>query len=117
MYYIGFFFNGFVLSMCSTLLILQYAPPPLPLNSRAFLAARLPFPLTLRFKSMLQRGIETQDMDVSWVSSVSWYFLCLFGLSSVYRLLLGEDNGAPPSSVRLTVDRCADSRHWWNGSR
>ncbi|KAM0750202.1 transmembrane protein [Meredithblackwellia eburnea MCA 4105] len=69
MYYIGYFYNGFVLT-------------------------RLPFPLTLRFKSMLQRGIETADMDVTWVSSVSWYFLCLFGLNSVYQLLLGEENAA-----------------------
>lgn len=41
---------------------------------------------------MLQARIETQDMDVTWVSSLSLYFLCLFGLNSVYRLILGEEN-------------------------
>lgn len=45
------------------------------------------------FKSMMQRGIETQDMDVRWVSSLSWYFLNLFGLDGLFRLLLGSDNG------------------------
>jgi len=54
---------------------------------------KLPFPLTLGFKSMLQRGIETQDMDVRWVSSLSWYFLNFFGLNGFYRLILGGDNG------------------------
>jgi len=59
-----------------------------------FVLVKLPFPLTLRFKGMLQRGIETADMDVSWVSSLSWYFLNLFGLRGVFSILLGEDNVA-----------------------
>jgi hypothetical protein len=41
---------------------------------------------------MLQRGIETAEMDVSWVSSLSWYFLNLFGLQNVFGLILGQDN-------------------------
>ncbi|KAF8528772.1 integral membrane protein DUF106-domain-containing protein [Hysterangium stoloniferum] len=64
---------------------------------QGFVAIRLPFPLTLGFKSMLQRGIETQDMDVRWVSSLSWYFLNFFGLNGVYRLILGNDNSADSS--------------------
>ncbi|KAK4055103.1 hypothetical protein OIV83_000383 [Microbotryomycetes sp. JL201] len=75
MYYISYFFDGFVLT-------------------------RLPFPLTVRFKAMLQRGIDTTDMDASWVSSVSWYFLCLFGLTPIYKLLLGQDNG---TSFHLSI--------------
>ncbi|KAI1319427.1 ER membrane complex subunit 3 [Mortierella claussenii] len=67
--WINFFFSGFVL-------------------------IKLPFPLTIRFKSMLQRGIETQDMDVTWVSSLSWYFLNLFGLQSVFTLILGSGHAA-----------------------
>jgi len=61
---------------------------------QGFVLIKLPFPLTLGFKSMLQRGIETPDMDVRWVSSLSWYFLNFFGLNGLYRLLLGGDNSA-----------------------
>lgn len=54
---------------------------------------KLPFPLTIRFKSMLQSGVMTRDLDVKWVSSLSWYFLNLFGLQSVFGFILGSDNG------------------------
>ena len=63
---------------------------------------KLPFPLTIKFKSMLQAGVATKDMDPRWMSSISWYFLCIFGLQSVFNFLLGNDNGmfvSTPSSM------------------
>ncbi len=43
---------------------------------------------------MLQSGVGTRDLDVRWVSSLSWYFLTLFGLQPVYNFILGSNNGA-----------------------
>ncbi|KAI5287566.1 ER membrane complex subunit 3 [Ascosphaera aggregata] len=57
-----------------------------------FVILRLPFPLTIRFKSMLQSGVMTRDLDVRWVSSLSWYFLNLFGLQPVFAFLLGSES-------------------------
>lgn len=42
---------------------------------------------------MLQSGVMTRDLDVRWVSSLSWYFLNLFGLQSVFGFILGSNNG------------------------
>lgn len=39
---------------------------------------------------MLQRGIDSPDLDIRWVSSLSWYFLNLFGLKNVFTWFLGD---------------------------
>ena len=57
-----------------------------------FVCLKLPFALpSNRFKLMMQRGIDLKALDVSYVSSLSWYFIVTFGLRGFYQLLLGED--------------------------
>lgn len=51
---------------------------------------RLPFTLPPRFRTMLQSGVETagQNLPVSYVSSLSWYILSLFGCGGLVSLLV-----------------------------
>lgn len=68
-----------------------------------YVIMKLPFPLTPQFKSMLQSGVGTRDLDVRWVSSLSWYFLTLFGLQPVYNFILGSNNGMLLCSSRSNL--------------
>lgn len=55
-----------------------------------FLCLKVPFALpSSRFRLMLQRGIDLSTLDISYVSSLSWYFLISFGMSGIYKLILG----------------------------
>ncbi len=57
-----------------------------------FVCLKIPFTLpSSRFKLMLQRGIDLKSLDVEYVSTLSWYFLCSFGLRGLYQLILGQD--------------------------
>ncbi|KAI1339543.1 integral membrane protein DUF106-domain-containing protein [Xylariaceae sp. FL0016] len=66
-----------------------------------FVIIKLPFPITIKFKSMLQAGVATKEMDPRWMSSISWYFLCIFGLQSVFNFLLGSDNAASQMAQQM----------------
>ncbi|KAL2114439.1 hypothetical protein VUR80DRAFT_7127 [Thermomyces stellatus] len=66
-----------------------------------YVIMKLPFPITIKFKSMLQSGVMTKDMDPRWMSSISWYFLCIFGLQSVFNFLLGSNNAANQMAAQM----------------
>jgi hypothetical protein len=56
---------------------------------------------------MLQRGVDLATLDVSYVSSLSWYFLVTFGLSGIHRLILGDDAAGMEDMMQMQV--CAAS--------
>ena len=56
-----------------------------------FISAKLPFGLTQGFKAMFQSGIDLQDLNVSYVSSLSWYILISSGLQGIIAVMLGAD--------------------------
>ena len=81
-----------------------------------FVMVKIPIPLSLRFKGMTQRGIDlqvthahthmharahthththTQTLDVSFVSSFSWYVLVSVGISGIMTLLMGRPSQVP----------------------
>ena len=59
-----------------------------------FLPAKVPFSLTQKFRSMTQSGINLENLDVSYVSGASFYFLIMFGLGQINTLFLNEDTNA-----------------------
>lgn len=70
---------------------------------------RLPFTLTPRFRTMLQSGIESvgRNLDISYVSSLSWFVLNVFGVSELLILFaLSQDESMPviipASALQLT---------------
>lgn len=103
MQWINVFFSGFVLSTfphLSLLLSSSIIRIVMLINFVASFTVKLPFPLTYGFKPMLQRDIATPDMPVHYVSALSWYFLTLFGLNGILKLLLPSPAESAPDSAR-----------------
>lgn len=57
-----------------------------------YIVGKVPFPLTQKFREMLQRGVENNSLDVKYVSALSLYFLTIFGFNSVYKMILSNDS-------------------------
>ena len=55
-----------------------------------YVMSKVPFPLTPKFKAMLQQGVQLTTLDPTYVSSLSWYFLVMFGIRGVMGLFLGK---------------------------
>ena len=52
---------------------------------------------------MLQRGVDLATLDTSYVSSLSWYFLLMFGLRGFLRVVLGEDPDAMDANREMQM--------------
>ena len=57
---------------------------------QGFITAQVPFPLGHKFKQMLQQGLQVHALDPTYVSSMSWAFLLIYGLNGVLGLLLQD---------------------------
>jgi hypothetical protein len=59
-----------------------------------YVLVKVPLPLTMGFKMMFQRGLDLSTLETSYVSSVSWYFLVMFGLRAFFKLVIeGKSSG------------------------
>ena len=63
MAWVNYFFNGFVL-------------------------AKVPFPLTQKFRGMTQNSVDMENLDVRYVSALSFYFVIMFGMSPLMTFLM-----------------------------
>lgn len=71
---------------------------------KGFILVKVPFPLTNGFKGMFQRGLDLSTLDTSYVSSVSWYFLVMFGLRAFFRLVIGDPSQEMVESAKIQHD-------------
>lgn len=56
-----------------------------------FILLKLPFGLTQKFRSMMQQGLNLPDVDVSYVSAISWCLILVFGLNGILQQFDGGE--------------------------
>lgn len=70
------------------MMLLQYIPQPVLLWFTStffsgYVVVKLPFHLTSNFKEMLHNSITTPDLNVEYVTAISWFFVNLVGIESL----------------------------------
>lgn len=66
-----------------------------------FVLLKLPFPVTEKFRPLLQNGLAVPTLDVTYVTSLSLYFLTMFGMQPFVMLLASKLNQAKITDVML----------------
>lgn len=56
-----------------------------------FVMGKIPFSLSPRFRPMLQRGVDLATLDVSYLTSLSYYFALLFACRGPFSLVFREN--------------------------
>ena len=82
-----------------------------------FVVARVPFPLTQGFRVMLQRGVDLASLDVTYISSLSWYFLNLFGMRGLLDLALGETTFDDTQMMQQQMSMQVDEKNAFKAER
>ena len=67
-----------------------------------FVLVKVLFPLTNGFKKMFQQGPDLSNLEMSYVSNVSWYFLVMFGLRAFFHLASGDPS---PKTLESTIEQ------------
>lgn len=57
---------------------------------KGFVLGKLPFALSPKFRGMLQSGIDLPSLDVTYLSSLSYYMLLLFGSRGILTLFFKD---------------------------
>jgi len=54
------------------------------------IVGKVAFPLTQKFREMLQKGIEIKNIDVKYISSLSLYFLAFLGVDKFFSIFIRD---------------------------
>jgi len=57
-----------------------------------FLVAKTPFPLTYKFKSTMQRGVDVDNLEPGYISGLCWYFFIMVSLNGFSSFLQSLKN-------------------------
>jgi hypothetical protein len=60
---------------------------------QGFIIAKVPFLLGYKFKTILQQGFKLDSLEPSYVSSMSWCFILIFGLQGLMSLIISDTKG------------------------
>eukprot|EP00355_Strombidium_rassoulzadegani_P008704 CAMPEP_0168615702 /NCGR_PEP_ID=MMETSP0449_2-20121227/4641_1 /TAXON_ID=1082188 /ORGANISM="Strombidium rassoulzadegani, Strain ras09" /LENGTH=256 /DNA_ID=CAMNT_0008656451 /DNA_START=107 /DNA_END=874 /DNA_ORIENTATION=- len=82
-----------------------------------FIIAQLPYPLGQKFKTMTQQGIRLHNLDPSFVSSMSWSFLLIYGLSGILSLMITDTKALEETLMAQSGNMMMQNQNMMGGGK